>query len=185
MQTASTQATPVPRLRLRASAVPSQSWGKWNVVPRTNGFHVSRESANGARTEALLNDVGRTKIFRRRELADAACTAANSKQAGRITIDGALATTTVACLIAAALSWLGPMFLDGGPTYSSYGYVAPTGSDITAAAERQADVAFCQQLHGPNATALYLPDGQHRCADKHGRRLSPRSGIVLVHEVQR
>jgi hypothetical protein len=64
-------------LRLPAGAVPRESWLPWTVVERTNGFHVSREAANGARTEALTNAVGRTKIFRKREAAAAACGEAN------------------------------------------------------------------------------------------------------------
>lgn len=68
-------------LRLPRTAVPTETWGPWTVAERANGFHVSRESANGTRTEALLNDVGRTKVFRKRELADAACAEANGSAA--------------------------------------------------------------------------------------------------------
>lgn len=64
-------------LRLPRTAVPTECWGAWTVVERANGFHVSRESANGSRTEALLNDVGRTRIFRKRPLAEKACAEAN------------------------------------------------------------------------------------------------------------
>jgi hypothetical protein len=56
---------------------PTENWGPWAVIPRSNGFHVSRESANGTRTEALCNEVGRTKIFRSRALAEAARDNAN------------------------------------------------------------------------------------------------------------
>jgi hypothetical protein len=61
-------------LRCRAPrTVDDTAWGPWGVVPRAHGFHVSREAVNGTRTEALTNEVGRTKVFRKRELADAAC----------------------------------------------------------------------------------------------------------------
>lgn len=64
-------------LRLPRSARPAELWQPWQVITRTNGFHVSREAANGQRTEALTNSVGRTHIFRKRELAQAACDRAN------------------------------------------------------------------------------------------------------------
>lgn len=56
------------------------AWQPWTVVVRAKGFHVSRESIDGARTEALLNDVRRTKVFRSRALAAQACSAANQEQ---------------------------------------------------------------------------------------------------------
>ena len=68
-------------LRLPRAMVPATTWGPWQVVARANGFHVSRESANDQRTEAHLNAVGRTMIFRRRELADAACAKLNAEAA--------------------------------------------------------------------------------------------------------
>lgn len=64
-------------LRLAPAAVPATAWNRWTVVARTHGFHVSRESANGTRTEALLNDVRKVKVFRSEKLAIEACNAAN------------------------------------------------------------------------------------------------------------
>ena len=64
-------------LRLPPAARPTEAWGPWTVVARAHGFHVSRESANGARTEALTNEVGRTKIFRSAAKAQLACSATN------------------------------------------------------------------------------------------------------------
>lgn len=63
-------------LRLPAGAIPPISWGAWTVVPRANGFHVSRESIGGTRTEFVRNEVGGVKVFRKRHLADLACTQA-------------------------------------------------------------------------------------------------------------
>jgi hypothetical protein len=63
-------------LRLPPAQIPAVSWGRWEVVPRSNGFHVSRESAGG-RVEVLLNEVRKLKVFRSRPLADKACAAAN------------------------------------------------------------------------------------------------------------
>lgn len=165
-------------MRLPPSARPGECWGQWTVVPRTNGFHVSRESANGTRTEALLNDVGRTKVFRRRELAQAACDRANA-QRGFITLDAFFANLVLACLIAAALCWVGPALEGDEPARAHI-----SGAALAAAAGREEDNRLCRRMHGPDAAALHLPDGQHRCTDSQGRRLSPRSGIVLVHEVQ-
>jgi hypothetical protein len=72
---------PIPR-----PARPAVAWGAWVVVDREHGFHVSREGrraiAGSAAAEVhgqtLLNEVGKTKIFRRRELAQAACDRANA-----------------------------------------------------------------------------------------------------------
>lgn len=69
-------------LRLPRTTIPAVVWCAWQVVERANGFHVSRESISGARTEALENAVGRTKVFRRRELALAACASANQQRGG-------------------------------------------------------------------------------------------------------
>jgi hypothetical protein len=70
-------ARPALGLRIPRPQRPAIAWGRWVVVIREHGFHVSRESASGARTEALTNEVGRTKIFRSKLLADAACDKAN------------------------------------------------------------------------------------------------------------
>lgn len=82
--------------------------------------------------------------------------------------------------IVLALSWLGPA-LDAAP----YGSGAPADTH-TDAIERSlaADLRECQELHGPHAVAVHLPDGQHRCADKHGRKLSRRSVITIAHEAR-
>jgi hypothetical protein len=53
------------------------SWKSWVVVPRALGFHVSRETKDGNCFEFLLNEVRAVKVFRKRELADAACAEAN------------------------------------------------------------------------------------------------------------
>jgi hypothetical protein len=68
-------------LRIPRPQQPAVVWNRWAVVAREHGFHVSRESASGARTEALTNEVGRTKIFRSKALADAACAQANGAAA--------------------------------------------------------------------------------------------------------
>lgn len=63
---------------------------------------------------------------------------------------------------------MGPA-LDAGPEREP-----PTQAELVAravAASRAADVAQCQAHYGENATATHLPDGQHRCTDKRGRRL--------------
>lgn len=64
-------------LRLPPNAIPPISWAAWEVVERAHGFHVSRESIGGTRTEFLRNEVGDIKIFRKRSLADVACAGAN------------------------------------------------------------------------------------------------------------
>jgi hypothetical protein len=72
-------------LRLPRTAAPgatnSTTYTAWCVVERVNGcFHVSREArrpGEASRTEALLNAVGRTKVFRVRAAADLACSQAN------------------------------------------------------------------------------------------------------------
>ncbi len=55
----------------------SVTWKPWAVVPRARGFHVSRETESGDSREFLRNEVRAVKVFRKRELADAACAAAN------------------------------------------------------------------------------------------------------------
>lgn len=66
-------------LRLAPADKPTIAWNAWQVVARTNGYHVSRESGSGAQTEALTNAVGRTKVFRSRMLAEQACAHHNFK----------------------------------------------------------------------------------------------------------
>jgi hypothetical protein len=93
-------------------------------------------------------------------------------------------TTSLApvLLLAGCLAWLGP-WLDDTPTrtYSSYGYTAPDQVRTAVAESEAADQAHCEALYGPHAVALQLPDGQHRCVDKRGRRLSAHSVISLKH----
>jgi len=62
--------------RLPPPPAPAVSGEPWQVVERANGFHVSRESGSGA-TEFLRNEVRAVKVFRKRELAQAACAQAN------------------------------------------------------------------------------------------------------------
>jgi hypothetical protein len=65
-------------LRLAPASIPAVPWNRWQVVARPNGcFHVSRESASGAKTEAITNAVGRTTVFRSRAQAEKACAKAN------------------------------------------------------------------------------------------------------------
>lgn len=80
------------------------------------------------------------------------------------TLQTALAVAAMALLLGA----FGPA-LDAGPDREP-----PTQAELVAravAASRAADLALCQAQYGENATAVHLPDGQHRCADKRGRRL--------------
>lgn len=74
--------------------------------------------------------------------------------------------------LALALGWLGPIALDSrGPAYSSYGHVEQDASADAVDASRTADQRQCEAQAGPHSVAVQLPDGQHRCADKHGRLL--------------
>jgi hypothetical protein len=71
-------ASPALGLRIARPAQPAIAWLPWQVVDRERGFHVSREAASGQHiAQALTNEVGKTKIFRKRELAQAACDSAN------------------------------------------------------------------------------------------------------------
>lgn len=72
-------ARPALGLRIPRPEQPAIAWLPWQVVDRDGcGFHVSREAASGQHTpEALKNEVGRVKVFRKRELAQAACDRAN------------------------------------------------------------------------------------------------------------
>lgn len=60
-------------LRLPPASLPAVAWSPWQVVDREHGFHVSRESGSGASVDFLRNEVREVKIFRKRELALAAC----------------------------------------------------------------------------------------------------------------
>jgi hypothetical protein len=52
-------------------------WRAWEVVKRARGWHVSRETKDGAKHEFVLNEVRRVRIFRSVESAIAACNSAN------------------------------------------------------------------------------------------------------------
>ena len=80
------------------------------------------------------------------------------------------ATLTVASVasIAIALGWVGPQ-LD-----------AQADPLTSVAASRQADADQCRAQHGPHAVAIHLPDGSHRCADKHGRRFRNQTTVATV-----
>lgn len=80
------------------------------------------------------------------------------------TIQALIGTAALALLLGA----FGPA-LDADPDRDP-----PTQAERIAhavAASRAADTAMCQAIYGENATAVHLPDGQHRCTDKRGRRL--------------
>lgn len=59
----------------------------------------------------------------------------------------------VVVLVALAMAWL-----DAPARRAS-----PTGLQITVTADRAEDLRSCQQQRGPQASVVYLPDGQHRC----------------------
>ena len=84
--------------------------------------------------------------------------------------------------VALSLSWLRAS--EEAPSYSSYGYVAPSVAQDPIEASHIADASECRALFGPNAAADYLPDGQHRCTDKHGRRLRALGTIEYPPEAQ-
>jgi hypothetical protein len=60
---------------------PALQWKPREVVKRARGWHVSRETRDGQKTEFVLNEVRRVCIFRRLETAIAACVAANKAAA--------------------------------------------------------------------------------------------------------
>lgn len=70
------------------------------------------------------------------------------------------------CSLAAA-TWLAVVTIAPQPI----GHVSATEIRAAVTASRADDLGLCQQMHGPEAVAVQLPDGSHRCADKHGRRL--------------
>lgn len=83
------------------------------------------------------------------------------------------------CTIALLLAAAGPALDD----------VEAAEADDTPAAQaiaagRAADTAWCQRIHGPQAHADHLPDGQHRCIDAAGRRLG-RGSVIVAHRAQR
>jgi hypothetical protein len=64
-----------------APAAAPVAWKQWEVTMRAKGFHVSRETRDGSRTEFLLNEVRRVRIFRRLQSAMDACNDANRSAA--------------------------------------------------------------------------------------------------------
>ena len=76
-------------------------------------------------------------------------------------------TLAAVLLIALTLGWFGPQ-LD------------QPAQALTVAESQDADVIQCRADHGPNATAVQLPDGSHRCTDKHGRRLRNTTAATVV-----
>jgi hypothetical protein len=63
--------------------------------------------------------------------------------------------------------------------FDAEGYAAAAQEPADAVARSElADALQCRELYGPNAVAFSLPNGEHRCTDKHGRRLTPRSVVL-------
>lgn len=101
-----------------------------------------------------------------------------------------LGIAAATALIAITLSGVGNL-LDGlgralhdSRTYASYGYEGSATADAISRAvdsSLAADQRQCEDLHGPNAVAMQLPDGSHRCADKHGRRLARNAVTIPSH----
>lgn len=60
-----------------APAATAPEWQSWQVVERTNGFHIARETRDGMDREFMHNAVGKVKIFRSIAAADAAAKQAN------------------------------------------------------------------------------------------------------------
>jgi len=61
-----------------------------------------------------------------------------------------------------------------GPSLDAEPYPAAPDVDhvaLAVAASQAADLDECRRQHG-EASVVYLPDGQHRCTTKHGRRLA-------------
>lgn len=77
-----------------------------------------------------------------------------------------------AAAFALLLGAFGPT-LDAGPYDDGADARQATQVADAVEASRAQDIAQCRAVHGPNAAAVWLPDGQHRCTDKHGRRLRP------------
>jgi len=62
-----------------APALPVAEWQSWQVVERTNGFHVARETRDGLERQFLINSIGKVKIFRQHATATAAADQANAQ----------------------------------------------------------------------------------------------------------
>lgn len=78
-------------------------------------------------------------------------------------------TIALVSAIALSLGWVGPQIDTASSRATPESAVADSLS---------ADAAQCRADHGPHAVAVHLPDGSHRCADKHGRRY--RSQVTQV-----
>lgn len=87
-------------------------------------------------------------------------TAATRGSAGKaaVTLNRSLGALTLMVAVASALS-VTSRPLDTWPTTDP----APAGLAMTLAAEHALDLELCQRTHGPRATRVELPDGQHRC----------------------
>jgi hypothetical protein len=87
----------------------------------------------------------------------------------------------------AVMTWVAVLAIAFALSYAPQ-YSAPREEDdaVSDAIQRSqaADARLCQDLHGPESVAIQLPDGQHRCTDKHGRRLSNRSAVTLAQKVR-
>lgn len=68
-------------VQLGKTATPQVGWLPWAVQPRTNGFHIARESAGGTQREFHMNAVRRVKVFRSQERAAEACAQLNTQGA--------------------------------------------------------------------------------------------------------
>lgn len=57
---------------------PAPTWGLWQVEDRANGFQVVRDLTDGTQREFLNNTVGKLKVFRSEDSADAAAAKLNA-----------------------------------------------------------------------------------------------------------
>lgn len=118
-----------------------------------------------------LKGLGATMAAERAEFAPA-----RRDQAGRAMPRFLVWIGSLAAIVL-ALGWAGPQ-IDHGPTYASYGYTPDADPVQEVRNSRAADMALCARLYGLHAVAVQLPDGQHRCADKHGRRLRDKVNLA-------
>lgn len=99
---------------------------------------------------------------------------------------GIIACTALAAFVLAGLGLMLDQARDAigaQPAYHSYGLRPADPITLAAEASRAADQQQCVDVHGPHATALQLPDGSHRCLDKHGRRLARSSITIPAHRL--
>jgi hypothetical protein len=78
----------------------------------------------------------------------------------------------------AALTWLAVVCIEPTPIASASADQIHRAVDASRAADREQ----CRRLHGRDATAIELPDGSHRCADRHGRRLA--LSVITIHHTR-